>query len=154
MLRPIERVDLSTTILGTDFSSPFFICPAGGGKLAHPDGEVGLTRAAGKHEILQWVCNNAGCTKEQMAGAKTPSQSLFWQIYVKANLAESEKEVKEAVALGYKAFALTVDAIRPGKRERDIRVSMAEEDEDLDDDEEEAEVETASFAKAPTVKRP
>jgi len=51
-LRPLEHVDLSTTILGTKFSAPFFICPAGTGKFAHPEGEVLITQAAAEHDVL------------------------------------------------------------------------------------------------------
>ncbi|KAL4783763.1 FMN-dependent dehydrogenase [Aspergillus varians] len=127
ILRPISSVDLSTSILGANVSLPFFICPAGGGKLAHPEGEILMTKAAAKHGALHWVCNMAGCTKEEMAQARAPDQTLFWQIYAKGDLAISEAEVREAVALNYRGFALTVDAIRPGKRERDIRLSIEED---------------------------
>lgn len=117
-------VDLSTTIFGTKFAAPFFICPAGGGKLAHPDGEVLMTKAAAKHDILHWVCNNAGCSQQEMTDARLPGQTTFWQIYAMTDLAVTEKEIKQAVASGYKGFALTVDAIRVGKRERDMRINL------------------------------
>lgn len=51
ILRPIENVDLSTSILGTAYSAPFFTCPTGGAKLAHPQGDVLLTKATAKHGI-------------------------------------------------------------------------------------------------------
>lgn len=126
ILRPVESVDLSTTILGTKLSVPFFIGPAGGGKLAHPAGEVLMTKAAAKNGVLHWVCNMAGCTQEEMASARDPNQTTYWQIYAKANLEVTEKEIRRAVELGYKGFALTVDAIRAGKRERDLRMEAAE----------------------------
>ncbi|OKL59488.1 hypothetical protein UA08_05284 [Talaromyces atroroseus] len=137
VLRPIKNINLSTSLMGTPVSLPFFICPAGGGKMAHPEGEVLLTKAAGKHGALQWVCNMAGCTKKEMSDIRTPGQVLFWQIYPKADLTISEQEVTEAISLGYKGFALTVDAIRASKRERDIRYSLQEtEKESMADDDE------------------
>lgn len=126
VLRPIESVDLSTTILGTKLKVPFFIGPAGGGKLAHPAGEVMMTRAAARNGVLHWVCNMAGCTQEEIALARAPNQTLFWQIYAKSDLSITEKEVLRAIELGYKGFALTVDAIRGGNRERDRRMEVAE----------------------------
>ncbi|KAJ5869867.1 hypothetical protein N7455_004808 [Penicillium solitum] len=126
VLRPVESIDLSTTILGTKLSVPFFIGPAGGGKLAHPAGEVLMTKAAAKNGVLHWVCNMAGCTQEEMASARAPNQTTYWQIYAKANLEVTEKEIKRAIELGYKGFALTVDATRAGKRERDLRMEAAE----------------------------
>lgn len=66
------------------------------------------------------------------------------------DLTVTESEIKRAIELGYKGFALTVDAIRAGKRERDLRLTITEtEDEDKDDDEEDE-----NFTKCPTVKRP
>lgn len=122
----MESVDLSTTILGTKVSVPFFIGPAGGGKLAHPAGEVLMTQAAAKNGVLHWVCNMAGCTQEEMACARAPNQTTYWQIYAKTDLEVTEKEIRRAIELGYKGFALTVDAIRGGKRERDLRMEAAE----------------------------
>lgn len=80
--------------------------------------------------------------------ATVPAQSLFWQVYVKADLKVSAQEIREAIALGYKGFAVTVDAIRPGKRERDIRADIA-----VHEAETEGEVDE-TFARGPTVGRP
>lgn len=128
VLRPINHVDLTTSILGNTYSAPFFICPAGGAKLAHPSGEILLTKAAAKHDVLHWVCNNAGCTQQQITDVRAPSQTLYWQIYAVDDLAVTEREIKQAIAQGYKGFALTVDAIRAGKRERDVRISIEEDE--------------------------
>ncbi|RDW63348.1 hypothetical protein BP6252_10893 [Coleophoma cylindrospora] len=149
ILRPIETIDLSTSILGNTYSAPFFICPTGGSKLAHPTGDVLLTRAAAKHNVLHWVCNNAGCTQQEMTDARAENQTTYWQIYVMNDIAITEQEVKQAVANGYKGFALTVDAIRPGKRERDIRSSINDDDAPDSTDEEDN-----SFSNGPKVKRP
>lgn len=119
---------MSTLILGTKFAAPFFIAPAGGGKLAHPTGEILMTKAAGKHDILQWVCNNSGCSQQQMSAACIPGQTIYWQIYAGSHLPDTEAEIKEAIAQGYKGLCLTVDAVRAGKRERDIRMNMEEDD--------------------------
>lgn len=85
-----------------------------------------MTRSAGKNDILHWVCNNAGCTQKEMADARIPNQSLYWQIYAMHDLKVTEQEIKDAVASGYKGFALTVDAIRASKRERDVRATIEE----------------------------
>ena len=87
-----------------------------------------MTKAAGKHDILHWVCNMASCSSQEMAEARIPNQTLYWQIYAMSDLAVTEREVKQAVKLGYKGFTLTVDAIYAGKRERDLRVSFEEDD--------------------------
>ncbi|KAJ5990755.1 hypothetical protein N7522_010962 [Penicillium canescens] len=155
VLRPIESIDISCSILGTKFSAPFFICPAGGAKLINPKGDLCLTKAAGYHRILHWACNNAAVSQKDMANAGRPDQTLYWQIYAMTDLAITEQQVIKAVELGYKGFALTVDAIRSGKRERDLRASSFNAN--LDDAEEEVEVgdeEDEGFSEEPTVKRP
>jgi L-lactate dehydrogenase (cytochrome) len=133
VLHPIKHISLSTTILGTPFSAPFFIAPAGAGKLAHPTGEILMTAAAAQQGVLQWVCNMAGCSMQEMAKARGEDQTLFWQIYAMNDLRVTEREVRRAVELGYRGFALTVDAVRMGNRERDLRLNIEEEEEDADD---------------------
>ena len=89
----------------------------------------------------------------EIAGARADTQTLYWQIYAKSDLRETEKEVREAIKLGYKGFALTVDAIRAGIRERDLRVSLAEQSVDdvaIEDEDDEGN----NFANGQTVKRP
>lgn len=43
------------------------------------------------------------------------------------DLAVTEREIRQAIASGYRGFALTVDAIQVGKRERDMRLNIAED---------------------------
>jgi L-lactate dehydrogenase (cytochrome) len=51
VLRNVTSADLSTTLLGCKTSMPVFISPAAMGRLAHPDGEKCLLRAAAAHDI-------------------------------------------------------------------------------------------------------
>ena len=92
------------------------------------------TRAAAKHELLQWVCNNSGSSQQEMASARAPGQVLYWQIYAMKNLETTKKEIERAIELGFKGFALTVDAVQVGKRERDMRLNLAEKGDDEDED--------------------
>jgi L-lactate dehydrogenase (cytochrome) len=140
--------------MGSKFSVPFFICPAGGAKLANLAGEVLMTSAAAKYGVLHWVCNGAGCTPREIAGASAGDQALYWQIYPKSDLSISEQEVRDAVSLGYKGFALTVDAICAGKREYDMRVSIAEEEEMEADESDDQDGESENHQREPTIKRP
>jgi L-lactate dehydrogenase (cytochrome) len=152
VLRPIDKVDISRSILGTKFAAPFFICPAGGAKLAHSQADLCLTKAAGRHHILHWVCNNSHMSQKDMSDARARDQTTFWQIYARSDLDITTQEVKQAINLGYKGFALTVDAVRAGKRERDLRVTYAQREKDSmrvnNDDEDE------DFAGEPSVGRP
>lgn len=48
---------------------------------------------------------------------------MILQLYVEKDRSASEKTVREAEALGYKALFLTVDSAGLGKRETDLRTT-------------------------------
>lgn len=74
------------------------------------------------------VSSNASMSYAEIAAAAGPSQTLFFQLYKHADDATAEKRVREVEKLGYKSIWLTVDAIVPGNRERDIRSPSELED--------------------------
>lgn len=55
ILRDVKNVDTKRNILGCESSSPFFISPAAMAKLAHPDGEIALAKAAASEGLIQCV---------------------------------------------------------------------------------------------------
>jgi L-lactate dehydrogenase (cytochrome) len=67
------------------------------------------------------VSSNASLSYAEIIASAAPSQTLFFQLYKHANNDVAERRVREVERLGYKAICLTVDAIVPGNRERDIR---------------------------------
>ncbi|KAJ5368413.1 FMN-dependent dehydrogenase-domain-containing protein [Penicillium cataractarum] len=52
VLVDVESVDMSTTMLGTKVSIPFYVTATALGKLGHPEGEVVLTKAAYDHDVI------------------------------------------------------------------------------------------------------
>ncbi|RDB29558.1 Cytochrome b2, mitochondrial [Hypsizygus marmoreus] len=121
VMRPVSQCDPSTTILGYKSSIPVFICGAALAKLGHPQGEANLTRGAYQTSIIQMVSSNASLSYSEIMATAAPSQPLFFQLYKNKNDAIAEQRIREVERLGYKAIWLTVDAIVPGNRERDIR---------------------------------
>ncbi|KAF6766328.1 cytochrome b2 [Ephemerocybe angulata] len=121
VMRPVGDCDPSTTILGYSSSIPVFVSGAALAKLGHPQGEVNITRGAGKEGILQMVSSNASLSPEAIIEAATPSQTLFFQLYKNRVDELAEKRVRNIEQLGYRAIFLTVDAIVAGNREEDIR---------------------------------
>src|SRR6185295_8496958 len=51
-LRDVTERKLATTVLGTPISFPVMICPTGGHKIAHPEGECATVRGAGMSNTL------------------------------------------------------------------------------------------------------
>ena len=122
----VKAVDLTTSLLGTACSMPLYISACALGKLAHPDGECALTRAAGKVGVIQMCPTLASCTIEEMAAARADvgSPTQWFQLYVNANRATTLALIRRAETAGMKALCITVDAPVLGRRERDMRNKM------------------------------
>lgn len=122
-LRPVAVVDTSTLLLDGTISSalPIFISPAALAKLGHPDGELNLTRAAGKSGIVQGISANSSVSLDEMLEARQPNQPVFYQMYVNRDRSVSEKILEKIQEKRVTALILTVDAPVMGNRERDRR---------------------------------
>ncbi|KAJ7619164.1 FMN-dependent dehydrogenase-domain-containing protein [Mycena polygramma] len=128
VMRPLGDCDPSTTILGFKSSIPVFVSGAALAKLGHPLGEVNISKGAATTGIIQMVSSNASASPAEIIAAVPPSQPLFFQLYKHRDDAVAEKRVHEMERLGYKAIFLTVDAVIPGNRERDIKAPWVMED--------------------------
>lgn len=132
LLRPRVFVDCvacdtSTSLLGQfGVRTPVFVCPAAMARLAHPDGEAGIARAAGHFGACQVVSNNASMTPEQIVGGAADGQVFGWQLYVQNDRAKSAAMLARIRRLGrwYKFVVLTLDAPVPGKREMDEKQGL------------------------------
>jgi isopentenyl diphosphate isomerase/L-lactate dehydrogenase-like FMN-dependent dehydrogenase len=130
-LRPRVLVDITgieatipTTILGHNFSAPFFISPCARAGYANPNGEIGLVEGAGKENILYMVSlySNKGMDEIYAARANNGSQVLFQQVYLDdPSINATQKLFNEVEAAGAKAIVLTVDSPGDGVRHRAAR---------------------------------
>lgn len=135
LLRPRVFVDCvacdtSTSLLGQfGVRTPIFVCPAAMARLAHPDGEAGIAKAAGYFGACQIVSNNASMTPEQIVQDATEGQVFGWQLYVQNDRAKSEAMLARIAKLKkwYKFIVLTLDAPVPGKREMDEKQGLEAE---------------------------
>lgn len=117
----VSKIDLTGSMLGYKSSIPVYITATALGRLAHPEGEVVLTRAAHGQGVIQMCPTLASCTLEEMMEAKQPDQTQFFQLYVNHNREVTKRLVKRAEAGGIKALFVTVDAPQLGRREKDMR---------------------------------
>ncbi|KAJ7110075.1 FMN-dependent dehydrogenase-domain-containing protein [Mycena epipterygia] len=127
VMRPVGKCDPSTTILGFKSSIPVFVSGAALAKLGHPLGEVNIARGSKTTSIIQMVSSNASMSPAEIIGASA-SHPMFFQLYKNADDAVAEKRVRNVERLGYKAIFLTVDAVIPGNREKDIKSPWLMED--------------------------
>ncbi len=127
-LRPRVLVDVSavttaTTVLGTAVSMPLLVAPTAIQRLAHPDGEPGMARAAAAAGTVMCLSTLATATPAEVAAA-TPNAPRWFQLYVFGDRGVTRAFVEQAVAHEYGAIVLTVDAPRLGRRERDLRTGF------------------------------
>jgi isopentenyl diphosphate isomerase/L-lactate dehydrogenase-like FMN-dependent dehydrogenase len=126
-LRPRVLVDVSaadpaTTVLGRRVSMPVLVAPTALHRLAHPDGEAGTARAAAAAGTVFTLSTLATARPRDVAVDGAPQ---WFQLYVLRDRGVSRALADEAVACGFEAIVLTVDAPRAGRRERDVRTGFA-----------------------------
>ncbi|KAF8162372.1 FMN-dependent dehydrogenase-domain-containing protein [Pholiota molesta] len=128
ILIDVTRVNWSTTILGHRSSMPVYITATALGKLGHPDGELNLTRAAAKHDVIQMIPTLASCSFDEIVDAAQPGQVQFLQLYVNKDRAITKRIVQHAEKRGIKGLFITVDAPQLGRREKDMRMKFTDDD--------------------------
>ncbi|KAI9681513.1 MAG: hypothetical protein M1817_002797 [Caeruleum heppii] len=121
VLVDVEKVDMRTTMLGTKVDIPFYVTATALGKLGHPEGEVVLTRAAKKHNVIQMIPTLASCSFDQIVDAREGDQVQWLQLYVNKDRRITKKIVQHAESRGCKGLFITVDAPQLGRREKDMR---------------------------------
>lgn len=126
ILRKVPDVTTKTSILGQSVSLPVYMSPVGIAKLAHPDGECALARAAGKEGIAQVLANGSSMPIEKLIQSRvSEEQPLFFQLYVNRDIQKSVEMVRRAEKAGARAIWITVDSPVVGKREMDERLNLS-----------------------------
>jgi isopentenyl diphosphate isomerase/L-lactate dehydrogenase-like FMN-dependent dehydrogenase len=120
----VSAVSTATTVLGTEVALPVLVAPVALQRMAHPDGEPGMARAAAAAGTIMCVSTLATATAREVSDA-APGAPRWFQLYVLRDRGVTHALVDEAVACGYRALVVTVDAPRAGRRERDLRTGFA-----------------------------
>ncbi|KAI9851543.1 MAG: Cytochrome b2, mitochondrial precursor [Thelocarpon superellum] len=126
VLVDVEKVDFTTTMLGTKVDAPFYVTATALGKLGNPEGEVILTRAAKQHNVIQMIPTLASCSFDEIVDARQGDQVQWLQLYVNKDRAITKKIVQHAEARGCKGLFVTVDAPQLGRREKDMRSKFSD----------------------------
>jgi 4-hydroxymandelate oxidase len=103
----VSKTDIKTELFGSTFDMPIFICPTGGHRMFHPDGEVGTARAAKAKNALQILSTVSSMSVEEVAQAR--GGPLWYQLYAPNAWAGVETIVKRVEAVGCPVLVLTVD---------------------------------------------
>jgi isopentenyl diphosphate isomerase/L-lactate dehydrogenase-like FMN-dependent dehydrogenase len=126
VLVDVSNVNASVELFGDRISMPLLVAPVAFQRAAHSDGEEGMARAAGAVGTAMCLSTIATTTPASV-GAAAPDTVRWLQLYCFRDRAVTEAIIAEAVESGFKAIALTVDAPRAGRRERDLRTGVKTE---------------------------
>jgi 4-hydroxymandelate oxidase len=111
----VSKVDMSTNILGTKYSSPIMIAPTGGHMAYHLDGEGGVARAAKAGDHLMILSTQTSTGVEDVIKAR--GGPIWMQLYATNKFEVAAHHVKRAENAGCTGLAVTVD--RSGGRNQE-----------------------------------
>jgi len=122
-LRDVSAVDTSVELLGRPVSMPVLVAPVAYQRVAHPDGEVGMARAAAAAGTVMSLSTLATALPAEVADG-APEGRRFFQLYCFRDEGVTRALMDEAIECGFEAILLTVDLPRGGNRERDLRTGF------------------------------
>jgi isopentenyl diphosphate isomerase/L-lactate dehydrogenase-like FMN-dependent dehydrogenase len=123
-LNDVSKVDMSIELFGAKYDSPIFICPTGGNKFFHPDGEVAVAKAARAGNHLQILSTSSNEPVESVTEAR--GAPIWFQLYASPNWEVAQALIKRAEAAGCPVLAVTVD--RVGGRNQETLFRLMRED--------------------------
>lgn len=105
----VSRVDLRTEVFGTAWEAPLFLCPVGGQRMFHRDGEVAAARAAAGRKTVQVLSTAASVRVEDVAAAYGPG--LWYQLYMPRDWNGTERLIRRVEAADCPVLVWTIDLL-------------------------------------------
>ncbi len=119
VLRDVAIVDTSTTLFGVERQTPILLAPTGFTRIANPEGELAVARAAAKYGMPYGLSTLGTRGIEELAAVA--AAPLWFQVYVWKDRGVVKEMLSRAEQSGYEAIIITVDTAVLGRRERDVR---------------------------------
>ena len=119
MLRDIGKVDIGSSLLGRPLAYPLVLAPTGFTRIADPQGELAVARAAAQAGLPYTLSTLSTRSIEEVRAVS--DGRLWFQVYAWRDRGLVKEMVERAAAAGYEALVLTVDTAVLGRRERDVR---------------------------------
>lgn len=126
----IAHASAETTVLGHRLAAPLVIAPIACQRMAHPDGEEGMARAAGSAGVGLCLSTFATAAPTDVASA-APGVARFLQVYVFRDHGVTDELIAQALDAGFTAVFLTADLPVVGARDRERRVHWTFPEESL-----------------------
>lgn len=119
VLQGIGSVRIASAVLGKALTFPLVLAPTGFTRIADPQGELAVARAAERAGV-PYTLSTLGTRSIEEVRAVSNGR-LFFQVYAWRDRGLVEEMVARARAADYEALMLTVDTAVLGRRERDVR---------------------------------
>jgi len=118
VLTGVEKVDMSTTVMGQKLGLPIYCAPTALQRLFHPDGEIGVGMAAEKFGTMFGVSSLGTASIEEIANLiSTPK---LFQLYVHKDQGLNDYLIDQCKEHNFDTMAVTVDSSVGGNREKDL----------------------------------
>jgi isopentenyl diphosphate isomerase/L-lactate dehydrogenase-like FMN-dependent dehydrogenase len=105
----VSKPDLRTEVFGVPWETPIFLCPVGGQKMFHAEGEVAVARAAKAKKATQVLSTVSSTPVEEVARAL--GGPPWYQLYMPVSWEGTEKMVRRAESAGCPVLVWTVDLL-------------------------------------------
>ena len=102
------QIDLSCEILGIKMRFPIMVAPTATMVPLHPDGEIGMYRAATEASNTPMIVSHNTSTAVDRIAAGAKGQ-LWWQFYPAQSLDATKEILDSALSAGCRAVVVTVD---------------------------------------------
>jgi 4-hydroxymandelate oxidase len=122
VLAGITAVDPGTMLVGCRSALPIAVAPMSYQRLVHPEGELGLARAAREAGIPLALSMMSSTSLEEVAAV---GGTVWFQLYLLRDRGQVAELIRRAEEAGCRALVLTVDVPRMGRRLRDMRNGFA-----------------------------
>jgi L-lactate dehydrogenase (cytochrome) len=123
VLRGVEKVDLSVTVMGQKLALPVYCSPTALQRLFHYEGERAVAAAAAKYGTMFGVSSLGTVSLEELRKAHKMSQ--IYQFYFHKDRGLNRAMLQRAKEARVEIMMLTVDSITGGNRERDLRTGFS-----------------------------
>jgi isopentenyl diphosphate isomerase/L-lactate dehydrogenase-like FMN-dependent dehydrogenase len=105
----VSKIDTGVELFGQRFASPIFVCPVGGHRMFHAEGEVATARAARTKNALQILSSQTSIKVEDVMAAR--GGGLWFQLYMPSTWEDTEKLVRRVEAAGCPVLVWTIDLL-------------------------------------------
>jgi L-lactate dehydrogenase (cytochrome) len=119
VLRGVGTIDTASTLLGRPLAYPLVLAPTGFTRIADPQGELAVARAAERAGLPYTLSTLSTRSIEEVRSVS--NGRLWFQVYAWRDRGLIKEMLERAAAADYEAIVLTVDTAVLGRRERDVR---------------------------------